>query len=90
MDFILKISSRGFDIWFCGTVAPSFFGVFGFYKGFEAGKVCAPELAVLIEPGIYRAQRFGIELVNAVTAFAVFLHQVGAAQETEVFRDRGP
>jgi hypothetical protein len=70
-------------------VLSGFFGVFGFDKCFEAGEVRAPELAVLVEPGVYGAQRFGIEAVDAVAAFAVFLHQMGAAQEAQVFRDCG-
>ena len=41
-------------------------------------------MAVLVEPGINRAQWFRIELVDPVPAFAVFLDQVGAPQEAEV------
>ena len=48
-----------------------------------------PELAVLIEPGVDGAQRFGIELVDAMAAFAMFMDQVSAAQEAKMFRDGG-
>jgi hypothetical protein len=63
--------------------------MFGFDELFQARQVRAPEAAVLVEPGVHGAQGFGIELVDAVAAFAVFLHQVGAAQEAEVFGDGG-
>jgi len=68
-------------------VLTTLFSVFGFYKSFEAGEVCAPEAAVLVEPVVYRAERFRVELVDAVPAFAVFTHQVGAAQKAQVFGD---
>jgi hypothetical protein len=41
----------------------------------------------LIEPGVYGAQRLGIKLIDAVAAFAMLPHQVGAAQQAEVFGD---
>ena len=68
---------------------PGFAGVFGFDEGFQAGQVRAPELAVGIEPGVDGAQRFGIELVDAVAAFPVFVDQVSAAQQAQVFGDGG-
>jgi hypothetical protein len=68
---------------------PGFFGVFGFDKCFQIGQIHLPEVAVLIEPGIDGAERLGIELVDAVTAFAVFADEVGATQKAEVFGDGG-
>ena len=56
----------------------------GFHKSFQIGKAGAPEDAVLLDPGIDCAQGIGIELVDAVAAFAVLADQVGAAQETKV------
>jgi hypothetical protein len=58
--------------------------VLGFHKSFQIGKAGAPEDAVLLDPGIDCAQGIGIELVDAVTAFAVLADQVGAAQEAKV------
>ncbi|MGC2020649.1 MAG: hypothetical protein WA654_06270, partial [Candidatus Sulfotelmatobacter sp.] len=68
---------------------PGFFGMFGFHELFEAGQIRAPEAAVLIEPGVDGAERFRIELVDTVAAFAVLLHEMGAAEEAEVFGDGG-
>jgi hypothetical protein len=58
-----------------------------FYKCFEAGKVRAPEAAVLVEPVVDGAEGFGIELIDAVAAFAMLVHEVGAAEEAEVLGD---
>ena len=66
-----------------------FFGVFGFYKGFETRQVSAPEAAVVVEPFIYGAERLGIELVDAVAAFAVLVNQVRATKKAQVFGDGG-
>ena len=54
---------------------------------FQVGEIHAPEGAVLVEPGVYGAERFGIELVDAVAAFAVFPDEVGAAQQAQVLGD---
>ena len=43
----------------------------------------------MVQPGVDGTERFGIKLVNAVAAFAVFPHQVGAAQQAQVFGDGG-
>jgi len=64
-------------------------GVVGFDKILQAGQVHLPEGAVLAKPGIDRAQRLGIELVDAVAAFAVLVDQMGCAQKAKVFRDSG-
>src|ERR1700685_50317 len=64
-----------------------FFFVFGFYKGFEAGQIRAPETAVVFEPGVNRAQRLWVELVDAVAAFAMLLHQMRPAQQAKMLGD---
>lgn len=66
-----------------------FFGVFGLYESFQVAEVHLPETAVLIEPGVDGAKRFGIELVDAVTAFAMLTHEMGAAQQAQMFGDCG-
>jgi hypothetical protein len=70
-------------------VLPGFFGVFGFDELFQAGQTDAPEAAVLVEPVVYGAERFGIELVDAVAAFAMLVHKVGATQQAKVLGDGG-
>ncbi len=65
-----------------------FFGVLGFDKRFQVGEVHLPEATVLFEPRINGAEWIGIELVDAVTAFAVFPNQVGPAQESQMFGNR--
>src|SRR5580704_12615717 len=60
-------------------------GVLGFDVGFQAVEVRGPEGAVLLDPGIDRAQRLRIELVDAVTSFAMLANQMCAAQQAEMF-----
>jgi hypothetical protein len=83
----LEISFGSFG--FCSVVLVGFPGVLGFDKGFQIGEVGLPEVAVLIEPGIDGAKWFGLEVVDPVAAFAMFLHQVGAAQKAQVLGDGG-
>jgi hypothetical protein len=59
-------------------------GVFGFYEIFQIGKTSAPERTVLLDPGVDGSERFGIQVVDAVAAFAVFSYQMGATQEAQV------
>ena len=66
-----------------------FASVFGFYKGFEVGQARAPETAVVLQPGVDGAQRFRIELVNAVASFAMLADQVRAPQQAQVLGNRG-
>ncbi|MGA8431906.1 MAG: hypothetical protein WB729_18925 [Candidatus Sulfotelmatobacter sp.] len=61
--------------------------MFRFYERLEAGQIGTPEAAIVFEPGIYSAKRFGVELIDAVAAFAVFENQLRAAQKTEMLRD---
>src|SRR5271167_2646630 len=63
--------------------------VLGFDVGFQVVQTRRPEHPVLLDPGVNGAERIGIELVNAVTAFAVLPDQVCAAQEAQVFGDGG-
>src|SRR3981081_1657558 len=63
--------------------------MFGFHKRFQAGQVCAPEAAVLLDPGIDGKKRFGIQLVNAVASFTMLANQVRAAQQPKMLRYRG-
>jgi hypothetical protein len=58
---------------------PAFSCVFGFDECLQAGQVCGPEIAMVIEPGVDGAQGFGIELVNAFPAFAMLLDKMGPA-----------
>ena len=65
-------------------------GVFSFHKRFQIAEAGRPEAAVLLEPGIHGFQRFGVELVKTVAAFAMFVDQVRATQQTQMFRNRRP
>src|SRR5258708_40060441 len=62
--------------------------MFSFDKRLQIRQADAPEAAILLEPGIDSAERLGIELVDAVAAFAVLPHQMSSSQQAQVFRDR--
>src|SRR5258708_37262806 len=62
--------------------------MFSFDKRLQIRQADAPEAAILLEPGIDSAERLGIELVDAVAAFAVLPHQMSPPQQAQVFRDR--
>ncbi|MGA9509950.1 MAG: hypothetical protein WBV55_15140 [Candidatus Sulfotelmatobacter sp.] len=64
-------------------------GVFGFYKSLQVGEVHLPEVAVLLDPGIDGTKRFGIQLIDAVTTFAMLAHEVCTAEKAQVFGDGG-
>jgi hypothetical protein len=64
--------------------------VLGLDESFEAVEIHRPEGAVLFEPGIDGAKRFGIELVDPVAAFAVLADQVRPPQKAKVLGDGGP
>jgi len=68
---------------------PGFFGVLGFDKRLQVAEVHLPEASVLIEPGVYGAQRLGVELVNTVPALAVLPYQVSAPQQPQMLGDGG-
>jgi len=63
------------------------FCVLGFNKGFQAGETCLPKHSIFVEPGINRFQRRRIQPVQAVPADAALFYQMGASQQTQVFRD---
>src|SRR5579863_4572572 len=58
--------------------------MFGFDEGFQVVQACSPEDSVLLDPGIDGAQRFRIELVDAMAPFAVLADEVGAAKQAQV------
>ena len=62
-------------------------GVLGFDEGFQVVQACGPETAVLVDPGINRAQRLGIQLVDTVAALALLTDQMRAAQQAQVLGD---
>jgi hypothetical protein len=59
--------------------------LFGFHVFFQAEQVQGPEAPVLIEPSIQVAQRFRIELIDAVAAFPNFGDQLRGVQYAKVF-----
>lgn len=67
-----------------------FSGVFGFDESLQVCQAGAPECAVLLQPGIDRLQRFGVELIDPVPAFAALAYQMSAAQQAQVFGNGGP
>jgi hypothetical protein len=64
-----------------------FFRVFRFYESLQVREIEIPESAVLIEPGIDGAERFGIELIDAVTALALLSNQMRATEQSQVLGD---
>ena len=66
-----------------------FSGALCFDKRLQVRQIHFPEVAVLMEPGIYGAKRPGIELIDAVPAFAVLTNQVSAAKQAQVLRNGG-
>ncbi len=63
--------------------------VLGFDECFQVVEAGSPEDAVLLDPGVDRAERLRIELVNAVTPLAVLTDEVSPAKQAQVLRDRG-
>jgi hypothetical protein len=72
------------------ALAGEFLCVLRFNKRFEVIQTGCPEGAVLLQPRIDRAKRLGIQMVEAVPAFAVLVYQVCAPEQTQVFRNRRP
>ena len=62
-------------------------GVFGLHEGFQVVQARRPELAVLLNPGVDRAQRFRIQLIHTMAAFPVLANQMSTAQQTQVLGD---
>ena len=73
------------SFWFAGGLRLP--GVLGFHEGFQVGQAVHPEGAVLLDPGVDGAERFGIEVIDTVAAFAMFANQVGPAQEAQMLGD---
>ena len=62
-------------------------GVLGFNEGFQVVQARGPEDRGIARSRIDGAQRFGIELVDAVAALAMFADQMGPAQQSQVLGD---
>src|ERR1017187_10199074 len=86
-SFLLRESELESRFGFAGR--SRFPRMFGFDKSFQIVQAGRPEDAVLLDPGINRAERLRIELVNSTAAFAVFADQVCAAQQAQVLGDCG-
>ncbi len=63
--------------------------MFGFHEGFQAVQTGGPENSILLNPGVDRAQRLRVELVNAIAPFAMFTNQVSPAKQAQVFGNCG-
>jgi hypothetical protein len=63
--------------------------VLGFHKRFQAVEIGDPEDPVLLDPGIDGAERFGIEFIDAIAAFAMFADEMSAAEKAQVLGDGG-
>src|SRR5450432_980041 len=50
----------------------SFFGVFGFYKGFQVRKIGLPEHSILLQPLVHSLERFSTELINPIAPLTPF------------------
>jgi hypothetical protein len=61
--------------------------MFSFNKSFQAVQICSPEDSILLDPGVDCAERLRVEVVNAITSFAVFTNQVSPPKQTQVFRN---
>jgi len=66
------------------------FRVLGFHKGFQIRKAGRPERTVLLEPGIDSTKGLGIQVIEAVASFTVFVHQLRAPQQAQMLGDRRP
>lgn len=67
---------QSFKLGGSGRLVREFLGVLGLNERLQVGKAGGPEGAILLQPGIDGAKRFGIQLVEAVPAFAMFIDQV--------------
>jgi hypothetical protein len=79
------------SFWFARRFIPGsrfdFPGVLLFDESFQVGETRAPETAVLLDPGVDVPEWFRIELIDAIAAFAMLAHQMGATQQAKVLRD---
>jgi hypothetical protein len=62
-------------------------GVLGFHEFLQLIQARCPEDAVLLDPRVDGAERFRVELVNAIASFAMLTDEVSAAQEAEMLGD---
>lgn len=60
----------------------------GFDERFQVVQTVNPENAVLLDPRIDRAQRFGVELINTVAPFPVLSNQVRSPQKAKMLGNR--
>jgi len=60
----------------------------GFDERFQFVQANGPEDSVVLDPGIDGTQRFGIEFIDAVAAFAMLAYQMSTTEEAEMLRDR--
>lgn len=59
----------------------------GLDEGFEVGELVRPEKAVVLEPMIDGAEALRVETVKAVAADALFVDEMGVAEQAEVLGD---
>lgn len=59
----------------------------GLEEGFEVGELVRPEKAVVLEPTIDGAEGLRVETVKAVAADALFVDEMGVAEQAEVLGD---
>ena len=62
----------------------------GFNKRFQTGEAHLPEQSIFVQPGIHRSERSRVQPVQAVPAYAALFYQMGASQQTQVFRNSRP
>ena len=86
---LLLVPFRSFNGFLVDARTSSFPGMLGFDKRLQTVQVGLPENAILLQPRVHRLQRFRIELVQAMPSFTLLLHQVGTAQQAQVFGNRG-
>jgi hypothetical protein len=65
-----------------------FFSVFRFDEALKVGQAGLPKSAILLEPCVDSLEWFRIELIHAVSTFAMFIYEMGASEEAEVLRNR--
>lgn len=72
------------------TSSFGFASVLGLDQRFQIVQAIHPKRAILLDPGIDRAQRFRIEMVDAVSAFTLLPDEVGSSQQAQMLGNRGP
>src|ERR1035441_8386215 len=59
-------------------------GVLVFPESLQTGQIHLPEAPTVLEPGIDRLQRRGVQLIKAVASATMFYHQARLAQQAQV------